>query len=59
MFKCVITTHNYERFKMFLGILSNYGIPALCEISSTGTETITYFADKIPETLFQATEIVS
>lgn len=59
MFKCVITTHNYERFKMFLGILSNYGIPALCEISSAGTETITYFADKIPETLFEVTTIIN
>ena len=59
MFKCVITTHNYEQFKMFLGILTNYGIPALCEISSAGTETITYFADKIPGTLFDVTTIIN
>lgn len=59
MFKCIITTHNYEQFKIFLGILNNYGIPALCEISSEGTETITYFADKIPETLFQVTTIIN
>ena len=58
MFKCVIRTTNYDRFKMFLGILQNYKIPALCEINSAGWETITYFCDKIPETLFNATEII-
>lgn len=59
MFKCEITTRNYERFTMFLDILTSYGIPALCEISSAGTETIIYFCDQIPETLFDATTIIN
>ena len=59
MLKCLIKTANYDRFKMFLGILQNYKIPALCEIDSRGFETIIYFCDKIPETLFNATEIIS
>ena len=59
MLNCVIKTNNYFRFEMFVGILKNYKIPALCELNSDGSQTITYFCDAIPETLFNATELIS
>lgn len=59
MLKCVIKTTNFYRHQMFADILKNYKIPALIEINSSGYQIITYFCDAIPETLFEATEIIT